>query len=522
MTEAQKILEHHRRQVEDRLPPYSEQAEAAVLSCVLQSPEETMNRLAEKRVTPEWFYDLRHQVVFNAMNSLHSIRDVPVDIISLGQYLKDAGKLEEVGGVLFLNTVEDAAPSEANLSYWLDIVREKFVLRRVIATATNLVGKSYEHQGRVDALLGDAEHDLELLSALLLQRREKHIKDVLVEEVLPEVEEHYKRGTQKLRGLSTGWTYMDKVLRGIRPDDYVVIAGRPGDGKTSLAMNIVEAVAVTGQAVGVFTMEMTDDSLASRLLYKVADVDSGGWEEGYAWRDDFDKLAAAAAKLGRQNIWLDDETDQTISMIAAKARRMANEHDIKLFVLDYLQLLDDESTRSNDRVQALRRISKKIVSMKKKMRIPWLVLAQMNRNIETAEVRRRPILSDIKESGSIEQDADKVLMIYPPTPKEMEHKPRDENGRPIRDEETGKPKVIMHDAMIREVMIRRRITKKDDWPRRMNVVVAKHRNGPTGAVQMIFQNNRCEFKDWTDWARANGVMEYGKGDRAGANPEETQ
>lgn len=507
----------------DRLPPHSPEAEAGVLGCILEAPAEGLNRLAERRVQPEWFYDLRHQTVFAAMQVLHEKRDVPVDIITLQQFLKDQGKLEDVGGIPFLTTFQAAVAGPTMLPYYLDIVREKFATRRLISTCTELVGKAYEHTGPVDKLLSGAEHEIESLSGLLLEHREKHIKQVLANEVLPQLEEHYTRGKQKLRGLSTGLTYADKVVRGIRPNYYYVVAARPGDGKTSWAMNVVEHTAAQGLPVGVFTLEMTADSLATRLLFSVADVDSGAFEQGMAAKTDFDRLSEGAVKLAAQNIYLDAEPDQTIEMIAAKARRWAKDYGIKLFVLDYLQLLDDDSEKyRNDRVQALRRISKKIVSLKNKLNVPWLVLAQMNRNIETSETKRAPVLSDLKECGAIEQDADVVMFLYSPLKVELETRGEVQpEFYDIQDEDKA-GKMWEHKVAIAEVMRRQGITKRDDWPRRVNASFVKNRYGPTGMAQLLFQSNRCRFKDWRDWITALGIVAKAKGERDAANPEKIE
>lgn len=487
----------------DRLPPHALKAEAGMLACVLQSPGDILNSLAERRVEPEWFYDLRHREVFQGMMHLHSRREVPVDIITLQEHLKDTGKLEQVGGARFLGELADASPSPANLPYYLDIVRDKFVMRRLIQTCSLMIGRIYEYEGAVDKLLAEAEHEIELLSGALMVRKESHIKQVLVEKVIPQLEEHYTRGKQRMRGLSTGLTYLDKVVRGIRPNYYYVVAARPGDGKTSWAMNLVEHLSSQGVPVGVFTLEMTDDSLAMRLLFSVADVESGDFEQGYASTLDFEKLTRATAKLSSYEIYLDPDPDQTIEMIAAKARRWVKEYGIKLFVLDYIQLLDDDGARSNDRVQTLRKISKKIVSLKNKLNVPWLVLAQMNRNIETADVRRAPVLSDLKECGAIEQDSDVVMFLYPPLKIEL-----------------GDKIVEDHKAAIEQVMDKEEIKNPMHWPRRVNAAIAKNRYGPTGMAQLLFQKNRCRFLDWHDWVLAKGIAQYGSGERRSANPVE--
>lgn len=481
-----------------------------VLGCVLTEGA-LVNGLAEKRVTLEWFYDLRHQRIYDAMRDLHSRRDVPVDLLTVRQRLKDAGELEQIGDAQYLNALQDSVTSTANLSYYLDILREKFITRQLLAACGKISLRAYEHDGKVDALLGEALHEVESLSGLLMEKKESHIKRVLLDQVIPQLEEHYTRGKQKLRGLATGFTYLDKVVRGIRPNYYFVIAARPGDGKTSIAMNLVEQTARNVGPVAVFTLEMTADSLSTRLLFSVADVDSGAFEQGYATKQDFERLTAGTAKLAAMDIYLDPDPEQTMDMIAAKARRMVKDYGIKLFVLDYLQLLDEDDPKFGrpDRVQALRRISKRIVALKNKLNVPWLVLAQMNRNIETSEVKRAPVLSDLKECGAIEQDADVVMFLYPPLKVELEQKMPDGS-------------VTTHKELIAEAMAKAGITKRDDWPRRVNAAVAKNRYGPVGMVQLLFQSNRCRFHDWRDWATAKGLLKYGVGERENANPEENR
>jgi replicative DNA helicase len=506
----------------DRLPPHSEDMERGVLGCALLSPGDVLNRLLEKRVTAEWFYDLRHQLIFNAMLHLHSRRDVPVDTLTLHQHLKDTGLLEQVGGIAYVNTLADAVPSALNVAYYLDLLREKFVRRRIIAVCTDVIGQAYAEDGAaVDNLLAGAEHDIESVSGLLMERRESHIKDVLTQKVIPQLEEHYSRGKQKLRGLSTNLEYLDKIVRGIRDNFYYVVAARPGDGKTSWAMNLVEYVAGLGLPVGVFTLEMTEDSLTMRLLFSVADVNSGSFEQGFATTQDFEKLMAGAVKLAAMNIYLDPDPDQTIEMIAAKARRMVADYGIKLFVLDYLQLLDDDSEKyRNDRVQALRRISKKIVSLKNKLNVPWLVLAQMNRNIETSDTKRPPVLSDLKECGAIEQDADVVMFLYKPLKAETEFtdKQVDELGERGWTRGPRSEPATTHDEAIELVMVKKKIADRMDWPKCVNASIAKNRYGPTGTAELLFQKNRCRFVDRRNWFTAEGVLNYGKGERANQNP----
>ena len=499
-----------RRSNTDRLPPHAPEAEQGVLGCALLSPDVVMAALLQQRFTVHAFYELRHQIIFAALLRLYNAH-VPVDIISLHQTLKDGGSLEEIGGMAYLNELQDRPPSAANLDYYADVVKEKYRLRTLVSFCTSAVARAYECEGQAEDLLAGLESELEQLCAPLQTVAERHIKTVLHDEVLPLLERHYNRGKTQLDGLPTGLTYLDKVLLGIAPTDYVVLAGRPGEGKTSLALNIVDHLAskyvwwrevnaaeagtltdvtldeeqqkhfqrMVGLPVAVFTLEMTEDSLGMRLVFSHAQVSSGSFRQGFASKADFTGVNKAVVELSATNIYLDGEADQTMDMIAAKARRMVRQYGIKLFVLDYLQLLD--SDEDSDRLRVLRRISKKIISLKKRLKVPWLVLAQMNRNIETAERARRPVMSDLKESGSIEQDADKIIFLYHPL-----------KGEGIEEDET---------------MIAAHWTGSDvDMPRRINALVAKNRNGPTGPAALLFQNNQCQFQDWHEWQVKNGLV----------------
>lgn len=501
----------------DRLPPHSPEAEQGVVGCVLLSPSECMNQLAERRLSADWFYDLRHQTVYHACRTLHDAQK-PVDMISVTQWLKDAGHLEQVGGIQFLNSLQDAVPSAANLAYYFDIVKEKFQLRRLMATCTDAVRRIYDHEGDVNTLLDEIERQFAVLSESATEATEKTLKQVMSTVITDMEEHHYTRGSTQLRGLPTGkpGNYMDKMIQGVREDFYVVLAGRPGDGKTSYALNWLEHLALdyvwhepTGEKttegvpltverrgipIGMFSLEMSDQSLGYRMLFGNAGVDTGEYNSGYASKADEEKLPAAAARLCRGSVIIDDASGQSIGQIAAKARRWAKQYGIKLFVLDYLQLLDGDNARDDDRVR-LAKISKKIVALKKQLKIPWLVLAQMNRNIETSEAKRVPVLSDLKDCGAIEQDADVVILLYKPDRKSLEFAPPDgESAQQIID----------------------RVCADWDWskrPARVNAFVAKHRYGPTGKVELLFQKNLCRFHDWHMWKVEHGAEERKAGER---------
>ena len=223
----------------DRLPPHSVESEQGVLGCVLLSPEGVLDALVQQRVTERTFYDLRHQLIFGGMLRLYRAH-LPVDLISLQQSLRDSGVLDEVGGVGYLSELEGMTPSAANLGYYAEVVREKYRLRTLISFCTAAVARVYECQGKAEELMAGLEGELEELCAPMVTVAERHIKSVLREDVLPLIERHYSRGQTQLDGLPTGLSYLDKTMLGIAPTDYVVLAARPGEGKTRLGLNVVD------------------------------------------------------------------------------------------------------------------------------------------------------------------------------------------------------------------------------------------------------------------------------------------
>ena len=511
----------------DRLPPYSEEAERGVLSCALQDPTEVLGRLVERVAgNAQVFYDLRHQTIFNALREMYD-EMVGVDLITLQERLKQRNTLEQVGGIPYLSELQDAVPSAANLDYYLAIVAEKAKLRRLVHICTAMVGKVYDFEGEAEQLIIGCEAEISRLTEEETPQVEQHIKQVMGQVINDMEQWHYSRGSQQMRGLPTGkaGVYLDKVLQGIRPQHYVVLAGRPGDGKSSKAMNIVEYLAteyvwqrptgrkvmkeageglpavevaetepVKGIPIGVFSIEMDNESLGYRLVFGRAGVDEAQYNQGYSKMGDVEKLVLAASQLAASNIYLDDTPGQSINQIAAKARRMVRQYGIKLFVLDYLQLCTSDDPHDDERTR-LNKISKKIMALKKQLNVPWLVLAQMNRNIETSERDRAPILSDLAGSGSLEQDADKVIILKRTPRRDLEKEPE---GNGMSDKE-----------------IIDRVCADWEWsrrPRRVDAWVVKNRRGPTGKAEELFQNNLCRFMDWHEWKVQNNIEERKEGE----------
>jgi replicative DNA helicase len=441
----------------DRLPPYSIEAEQGVLGCVMLGPKEGMGICIERfKQSSDLFYDLRHQCIYEVLCQMYDQKEA-IDLITLQQRLRDKGQLESVGGLSYLASLSEGVPSAANLEYYIEIVREKGLLRKMIQTCSGVVGRVYEYEGDVDALLDEVERDVLRISEERVESSSRTIKE-LVHKAINTIEEFHQRQGM-LTGIGTGFADLDKMTSGLHGGEMVVIAARPSMGKTSLAMNIVEHVVIEQRlAVGVFSLEMTAESLVLRMLCSRSRVNLRNIREGFLAERDFPKLTGAAGKLANAPLFIDDTSGLSILQLRAKARRMAQQHGIKLFVVDYLQLLNSTSRRAENRQQEIADISNGIKALAKELNVPVIVLSQLNRELEK-DKSRKPRLSDLRESGAIEQDADLVALLYKPSSNE---------------EEEG--------AM----------QEQDAAP--VNLYIAKQRNGPTGDVPLTFFKGFTRFE----------------------------
>ena len=441
----------------DRLPPHSIEAEQGVLGCVLLSPHDSLGHCVEKFTSgPEVFYDLRHRAVYEVLVEMYDAKRA-IDLITLQQTLKDRQQLEGVGGLSYLASLPDAVPSAANLDYYLEIVREKYVLRQMIGTCTEVVSRAYEHQGEVDALLDEVERDILKISGDRAGTAAPSMKD-LVHRAIHHIEMYHQRQGQ-LGGIATGFIDLDKMSDGLHEGEMIVIAARPSMGKTSLVMNIAEHVAVNLRLpVGVFSLEMTSESLVMRMMSSLARVNARAIRDGFLAERDFAKLTTAAGQLAKAPLFIDDSSGLSILQLRAKARRMYQQQGIKLLIIDYLQLLHSTARRADNRQQEIADISNGVKALAKELKIPVIVLSQLNREMEK-DKNRKPRMSDLRESGSIEQDADLVGLLYKPNVSD------DEDG-PTPDQEAVP----------------------------VNLLIAKQRNGPTGDVYLTFLKSCTRFE----------------------------
>jgi replicative DNA helicase len=447
----------------DRLPPNSPEAEQGMLGCIMLSPNDCMGQCIERfKGNVEVLYDLRNQTIFGALLEMYDRREA-IDIITVQQRLKDKHLLDEVGGLAYLSSLPDMVPSAANLSYYMDIVHEKFLLRRMIQVCSSIVGRVYDYEGEVDMLMDEVERDVLRISESRVQESTDTIKQ-LVNQAITTIEQFHARQGQ-LSGIATGFIDLDKMTSGLHPGEMVVIAARPSLGKTSLAMNVAEHAAIDQKLpVGVFSLEMTAESLVLRMLCSRARVNLRNIRDGFLAEQDFVKLTTAAGTLSRAPLFIDDTSGLSILQLRAKARRLQQQHGIKLFVVDYLQLLHSTARRAENRQQEIADISNGIKALAKELKVPIIVLSQLNRDFEK-DKSRKPNLSDLRESGAIEQDADLVGLLYRADPEDPTKRRESED-----------------DAL-----------SQDTVP--INLLVAKQRNGPTGDVHLTFLRSITRFEN---------------------------
>ena len=450
-----------------RTPPHSVEAEQGVLGSMLISPRDTIAECVEK-INEEYFYVPAHQTIYTALVELWNAGQA-IDLITFTQVLRDRNLLESVGGAAFVTSLFTFVPTAANVHYYLEIVRDKYILRSIIAAATESVRRAYEEQDEVGNLLDEVEQKIFAVGEDRFKGQMLSMKDQVME-AIESIEKLYER-KGGITGISTGFVEFDRMTSGMHPSEMIVIAARPSMGKTALAMNIAEHVAVNEKlSVGVFSLEMSSQQLVQRLLCSRARVNLQKVRDGFLGERDFPSLTAAASKLAEAKIFIDDSASLTILELRAKARRLKAQQDVQLIIVDYLQLLRSTSRRAQDNRQLeISEISAGLKGLAKELKIPLIVVAQLNRQPE-ARSGGKPRLSDLRESGSIEQDADLVgLLVRPEIYEEDEE---------ARAEKAGEAELI----------------------------IAKQRNGPVGEISLTFLKEFTRFED-----RARNVTEPDEG-----------
>lgn len=384
----------------DRLPPHDFISERALIGCLLLSPNECIPKCMELLTGgAEEFYDLRHQTIYHACVCMFN-ELIPVDVVSLQYALKAAGKLDEVGGVTYFIECQNESPSAANLTYYTETVHDLYLLRRLIATCSELAGRAYENNRDVIALIDEAERAILSVRGINKEDHAVTIKE-LVRSSIDDIEAAFN-SDGKITGLSTGLTDLDKLTNGLHGGEVTIIAAFPSTGKTSLAMNIAEHAAVANNLpVGVFSLEMTAKSLTTRMMCSMARVNLRDVSQGFMNQSDSPKLTSAAGKLSCAPLYIDDTAGISIYQLAAKARRMIQSHGIRLFVVDYIQLMNAVGSRRklDSKEQELAEISNGLKAMAKEFNVPVIALSQLNDD------------GKLKHCRTIGEDADGVWKL---------------------------------------------------------------------------------------------------------------
>ncbi|MDZ7319013.1 MAG: replicative DNA helicase [candidate division KSB1 bacterium] len=392
-----------------RLPPQDIEAEMAVLGAMFLESDAVGKAL--ELLDENCFYKTAHQKIFKAAVELYDHQE-PIDVITLADHLKKKGQLEEVGGNYYLIQLSEKVPSAANIEFYAKIVLEKALLRRLINVTTDITNRAYEHKGDVYSLLDDVEKEVFVLSERRLKKGFVSIYQTM-HETFERIESfHGKMGG--VTGIPSGFAELDEKTSGFQNSDLIVVAGRPSMGKTAFCLNIARNAAVEhGVPVGIFSLEMAAYQLAMRMLCSEARVDSHAVRTGKLPKDDWQKLSLSVGVLAEAPIYLDDSPALSILEIKAKARRLKYEKKIGLLIVDYLQLIQGPPG-SESRQQEISSISQALKALAKELNIPVIALSQLSRAVESRGGDRRPMLSDLRESGAIEQDADVVIFIYRP------------------------------------------------------------------------------------------------------------
>ncbi|MEI7904508.1 MAG: replicative DNA helicase [Candidatus Firestonebacteria bacterium] len=433
----------------ERIPPQNIEAEKSVLGSMLieqEAVEKVIELLKESH-----FYRDAHRKLFNIIVTLYDTSQ-PVDIITVSEELKKKSQLEAVGGMEYITELINAVPTAANVGYYAHIVREKGALRDLINVATNIVGEAYQEESKVDELLDKAEHSIFEVSEKRVKQGFIKLKE-LVHNSMEKIEELTQRQTL-VTGVATGFDRLDEMTTGFHGGELIIVAARPGMGKTSLMLSIAQHAAIVNKLpVAIFSLEMSSEQISMRLLCSEARVNLHRLRSGRLYKEDWPKLIMAASSLSEASIYIDDSSTINALEIKAKTRRLKADNKIGLVIVDYLQMMEGVK-QSENRVQEISQISRSLKSLAKEMNVPVVVASQLSRMTERQDrSEKRPQLSHLRESGAIEQDADVVLMLY------------------------------------RESYYNREVENKAET----EIIIGKQRNGPTGIVKVAFLEEYAKF-----------------------------
>ncbi len=434
-----------------RLPPQSLEAEVSVLGGVLLE-NEALNRVLEV-VNESDFYREAHRQIFSALLGLYE-RNEPADLITLSEALKKRDALEQVGGIEYLNFLVNSVPTAANITYYAKIIKEKSIVRKLINRATEIISQGYGDTGDVDEFLDRSERLIFEISEDRVRPSFFPIKDI-IKASFKTIEKLYEK-KQLITGVPTGFAKLDELTSGLQPSDLIIVAGRPSMGKTALALNIAQHAAIEGGIPSaIYSLEMSKEQLALRMLCSNAKVDAHRLRGGFLSEADWPNLTRAAGHLSEAPIFIDDTPGLTVLEMRAKSRRLKAEHNLGLVVVDYLQLMRGRAD-SETREQEISDISRSLKALAKELTLPVIALSQLNRKVEDRG-DKRPQLADLRESGAIEQDADVIIFLY-------------------RDEVYNRSEDNPHKG-------------------KAEIIIGKQRNGPTDRFELAFLDKYTCFEN---------------------------
>jgi len=434
-----------------KLPPQHIEAEQSVLGGILIE-NEAINRVTEI-LDPEDFYRDAHRKIFNALINL-SERDEPADLITLTNELRKIDQIDSIGGASYLASLIDSVPTAANIEYYAKIVKEKAILRKLIQTSTEIITQSYEDRGDVEGFLDEAERAIFEISEKRVRPSFYPIREI-VKASFTTIEKLFQK-KEAVTGVPSGFRELDRMTAGFQPSDLIIIAGRPSMGKTAFCLDVAEYAAIDNKIpVAIFSLEMSKEQLVIRMLCSQAHVEGTRLRTGYLNESDWPKLTIAAGNLSEAPIYIDDTAALSALELRAKARRLKADRGLGMVIVDYLQLMKGRA-RVESRQQEISEISRSLKALAKELNIPVIAVSQLSRKTEE-RTGNRPQLSDLRESGAIEQDADLILFIY-----------RDEI-----------------------------YNRSEDNPNRgkAEVIIGKQRNGPIGKIDLAFLDKFTTFKD---------------------------
>lgn len=439
----------------ERVPPHNHEAEQSVLGAIFLDPDALIT--ASEILMADDFYRTAHQKIFQTMLSLND-RGKSIDVVMVTEELAAKKELEDVGGLAYLGELANAVPTAANIAQYAKIVEEKSLLRRLIRTATKIVEDGYTREDEVEALLSEAEKKMMEVASRKTASDFKHVKDVLVQTYDNIEQLMFREGD--VTGIPTGFRDLDKITAGFQRNDLIIVAARPSVGKTAFALNVAQSVAVKAREnVAIFSLEMGADQLVMRMLCAEGNIDAQVLRTGTLEEEDWRKLTMAMGSLSNSGIYIDDTPGVRINEIRAKCRRLAQEQGLGMILIDYLQLIQGSGKPGENRQQEVSEISRSLKGLARELKVPVIALSQLSRGVEQRQ-DKRPMMSDLRESGSIEQDADIVAFLY-----------RDD----YYDKESESKNLI-------------------------EIIIAKQRNGPTGTVTLAFKKEFNKFLD-VDWSK---------------------